>query len=123
GAPRGPRRTGGGEELGDGELPAHAELLSKTRGRVVAALEAPVALGRDEGERIGVGPRDRLGDDLPGEPREAAQAALLPGRYERLDGVVIGERRARRGVGKPPTRALAAAGHGPCGRCAAPRAP
>src|SRR5207302_979901 len=78
-----------------------------------------VAVRRDDAERGNARPRDDLHHHLCGESREAAQAALLPGRDESAHRAVVRDRRPRGCESEPPPGALAAPANRPGGRRAA----
>ena len=103
-------------------LPAPAERAGEPCGRVVAAPQAPVAVGRDIGDDVCRRPRHALGDELGGEARERAETALLPRRRNGRAGPRVGDGRAGRGERDPPPGALAAALDRPRRRGAAARA-
>jgi len=81
----------------------------------MAAPEAPVAVRRDERDRSTGRRRDGVDDQFGGERPDVAQATLLPCGDEQPDADLVSDRRARRGEGDPPARALAAALDGPGG--------
>jgi hypothetical protein len=56
---------------------------------MVAALERPRAVGRDEGERVHSRPRHGLRHDLRGLGGQAAEPALLPGANQPANVVVV----------------------------------
>src|SRR5687768_1483285 len=89
---------------------------------MVAALEAALAVRRDERECVGARRSDDVGDELGREARDLAEPAFLPGGDELRHGPVVGDRRSRRGEGEPAARALAAARDRPGDRSAAARA-
>ena len=85
------------------------ELAGEARGRVVAAREAPLAVGRHERDQLSGRPWHDLDHEPGGERGEAAQPALLPGGDERADARVVRDRGPGGGERDPPARALAAA--------------
>ena len=89
---------------------------------MVSALQAAVAVRRDEGEELDGGPRNRVGDESGGFGGDPAQAALLPAADDPADGVVVLHRSPRARERKPAAGALAAAGDRPDGRRTAARA-
>jgi hypothetical protein len=88
----------------------------------VPAREPPLAVGGDERERVGLGPRHSLGDELRGLRREPPQPALLPRVDEPARRRVVPDRSAGAGEAEPAARALPAALDRPCRRRAAARA-
>ena len=57
--------------------------------------------------------------EVGGDEREAAEPAFLPAAYEGASRVVVHDCRPRGRKRQPPSRTLAAATDGPCGRCPA----
>src|ERR687887_1339285 len=104
-SPLGRRRAGAADEPLRRKLPATAELAGRPLRRMVAALEAAVAVGREEAESEDVRPRHGLDDELRGERRQPPQPALLPGRDDRPDRAVVEDRGARRRKREPPPAA------------------
>src|SRR4051812_28832695 len=89
---------------------------------MVAAPEAAVAVGRDEGDPCGPGPRQLVGDEVGRGARQPAEATFLPAADEGPRRVVVEDRGARGGERDLPALAFAAAVDGPLGRRAAPPA-
>lgn len=75
----------------------------------MAALDAPIAVGWDEGEPDDAGSLDHVGDYVCRLCGDEAQAAFLPGRDQRAHRSVIGDGCARGGEREPTARALEAA--------------
>lgn len=116
------RRPGPAEEPLDRKLPTPAELARELLGGMVAALQAPVGVGRNEGDpgdsRAGNGVDDegcRLICDPP-------QPTLLPAADQPADGVVVLDGCASGRKREPASRAVAAAGDRPDGGRTAARA-
>jgi hypothetical protein len=84
------------------EAPEARELPRQTLGRLVPAPEAPVAVGRDEGDDVGGGGGHDLGHDLRRYPRQGAETALLPGAHEPAGGAGVEHRAACGSERKPP---------------------
>ena len=82
----------------------------------MAALQRPVAVGRNEGDGSDRRPFDRLDDHVGRNLGEAAKATFLPRCHEAAHAAVVLDRRARACEREPPARALPAAGHRPRGR-------
>lgn len=114
------RRTGTPEERLDRQLPAAAELLRQGLGGVVAATQAPVTVGRNEGDHVRVWSPNDLDHDLGGPAGKAPEPPLLPGRDDPTHRLVVCDSGARLGECEPPARAFAASHDRPCGRTAAP---
>ena len=55
------------QERQDGQVPPAAQRAGQLRGRVGPALQAPVAYGGHDGERLGVRARQLVGDECPGQ--------------------------------------------------------
>ena len=87
---------------------------------MVASADAPVAVGRDERERVGVGPGKGGADDVRRQFREPAQPALLPRSYDCRDSTLVSDGGAGGGEREPTPRAFPAPPHRPGRRCAAP---
>ena len=111
--------VGSSEQRHDRELPADAELIGEALGRVVAAAEAPIRVGRDERQRVRVRPRHDLADELGRRAPRASQTALLPGGDEQARCFVVGDRGPRARERDASSCALAAALDGPRGGGAA----
>jgi hypothetical protein len=86
------------------------------------ARKAPRAIGGDERERVHLGRRHALGDELCGFCGEPAQPAFLPGVYEPPCSFVISDGPAGGRKAEPASCAFAAALDRPRGRRAAARA-
>jgi hypothetical protein len=86
---------------------------------MVAALDAPVAVGRDERQRTGSGPFDRLDDHVCRLFGELPQSAVFPCSDERAHRSAVGDGGTRGGEREPAARALEAALDGPRGGRAA----
>jgi hypothetical protein len=96
------------------------ELDCERFGWVVTALETAVGVGRDKRDRAAVRPRDDLGGECGGGIGEPSQSALLPGGYDRLDGVVVVDGCPGGRECDSPARTLVTAADGPgCRRAAA----
>jgi hypothetical protein len=89
---------------------------------VVTALDASVAVGRNEREGVNGGSLDDIRDDVCRLVGQVAQAVPLPGGDDRPRGAYVGDGGARGGEREPPAGALEAAAHGPGGGRAAPGA-
>jgi hypothetical protein len=100
-------------------LPGGGELARQGVRGVVAALERPVAVARDEGQRRDVGPLDDLEDELGGRHGKPAKAPFLPGGDEAAHRDVVLDRRPGGREGEPPAGALAASADRPRSRRAA----
>jgi hypothetical protein len=111
-----------GEERLARQLPRIRERTGQLLGRVVAAVEATLAVGRHERDDIGVRTRQPLCDDARRLGAKAPETALLPAANDRTNVGVVGNRRACLNERKPPARAFAAAYDRPCRGGAATRA-
>lgn len=87
---------------------------------MVAALDAPIAVGGNERERVHPWSLDRRRDDVCRLVGEPPQPVLLPGRDERTHRAQVRDGGARGGEREPPAGALEATGDGPGGGRAAP---
>jgi hypothetical protein len=115
-------RTGPLEERQHRELPVRLERASQPFGRVVTALQRPVGVRWDEGDRVCAGSRDDVGHERARVLGEPAEPMLLPGGDERLRSEVVRDGRARGGEREPPALTLTTARDGPRRRRTAPPA-
>src|SRR5207245_469446 len=83
-----------------------AERAREPLRRMVAPLEPPVTVRRDEHERIDLWRRQLPGDLIRGECGQASQPVLLPSRNDRADALVVRDRRTRRREREPSARAF-----------------
>jgi len=93
----------------DRELPALPELTGEPSRWMVAAPDAPVAVGRDERDQMSAGRRNDLDDEGSGERGQPAQSALFPRGDERPYRRIVLDRRARGREREPQAGALATA--------------
>lgn len=95
------------------------ELLGKLSGRVMAALQPAIRIGRDE--RYGLRSRrwDDLDQDRGGGRSESPERTLFPPGDERANGIVVVNGGPGAREGEAPARALPAPAHRPRGRRAA----
>ena len=80
---------------------------------MVAALEQPLAVRRDERQRVCFGRRDRLDDEVRGRRGDVPKAVLLPAADDGSYGLVVRDGRARGRERNSTTRAFRAAGDRP----------
>lgn len=86
---------------------------------MVAAADAPVAVGRDEGDGVGDRAREGVGDDVRRQLGQPPEPALLPRGHDCGHGRLVCHGRTGGGEREPTARALATAPHRPRRRRAA----
>ncbi len=102
------------------EGPASCELPGELGRRLMASLQAAIAVGRDIGDDVCRRPWHDLGHEVGGYLGERAEAALLPRADERPCRSRVRDGAARGGKREPAARALDATRNRPGSRCAAP---
>lgn len=88
----------------------------------MAALQAAIGVGWNEGDDLRCRWRDNVDHDRDGGRGEPPKRALFPRGDESANGIVVVNGGPGAREGEPPARALPAAAHGPGGRRPAPLA-
>jgi hypothetical protein len=116
------REIDAAREAGDHHVTGAAELAGEPLRGIVAAAEAPIVVGRHEGDRVDRRPLDGVADQIGREFGERAEAAVFPASDDSPSRLVVGNCRSGAGKREPPARALAAARDRPRRRRPAARA-